>query len=121
MQRELAAAEVVQTMASPNARPGIALIGCGGMGQGDAENAARFGDIVAVCDVDQRHANAAAQRLTKDGKTPVKYGNFRKLMERDDVHVIVQATPDHWHTLINIAAARAKKKCLWRKAADAHD
>lgn len=30
-------------------------------------------------------------------------------LERDDVHAIVQATPDHWHTLINIAAAKAKK------------
>src|SRR5258707_15620841 len=57
VQRELAAAEVAGTIASPNSRPGIALIGCGGMGQGDAENALRFGDILAVCDVDQKYAD----------------------------------------------------------------
>ena len=99
----------------PNDRPGIALIGCGGMGQGDAENAARFGDILAVCDVDQRHVDAAAQRFTKNGRTPAKYGDFRKLLERDDIHAIVQATPDHWHTLINLAAAKAKKDVYGEK------
>src|ERR1700709_2542009 len=89
VQRQLAAAETAKTISSPNDRPGIALIGCGGMGQGDAENASRFGDILAVCDVDQKYADQAAQKLTKDGKTPAKYGDFRKLLERDDIHAIV--------------------------------
>ena len=31
------------------------------------------------------------------------------MLERKDVNIIVQATPDHWHTLINLAAAAAKK------------
>ncbi len=112
VQRQLEAAETESKAAastSPNDRPGVALIGCGGQGQADAGNAARYGDIVAVCDVDQSHAAAAAQRFARDGKTPAKYGDFRKLLERDDVHMIVQGTPDHWHTLVNIAAAKAKK------------
>ena len=100
---------------SPNDRPGIALIGCGGMGQGDASNAARLGDIVAVCDVDQNHVEAAAKKFTKNGKTPAKFSDFRKVMERDDVNIIIQATPDHWHTLVNIAAAKAKKDIYGEK------
>jgi predicted dehydrogenase len=115
VQRELAADEVAKTISSPNDRPGVALIGCGGMGQTDALNASRFGDIIAVCDVDQKYAGEAAQKLSKDGKTPAKYNDFRKLLERDDVHCILQATPDHWHTLINIAAARAKKDVYGEK------
>ena len=115
VQRQLAAAEVAKSVASPKDRPGIGLIGCGGMGRADAGNAARFGDIVAVCDVDQGHADAAAQQFTTEGRTPAKYGDFRKLLEREDVHVIVQATPDHWHTLINLAAARAKKDVYGEK------
>lgn len=115
VQRELAAAEVAKTIASPNDRPGVALIGCGGMGTGDAQNASRFGDIVAVCDVDQRHVDAAAQKFTKAGKSPAKYGDFRKLLERDDVHCVVQGTPDHWHSLINIAAAKAQKDVYGEK------
>jgi len=109
VQRELAAAEAVGTVSSPNDRPGIALIGCGGQGQGDTVSAANFGEVVAVCDVDQRYVDSAAKRFTKGDRMPAKYNDFRKLLQRDDVHVIVQGTPDHWHSLINIAAAHAKK------------
>src|SRR5690606_39236612 len=45
--RALAAPE---TSKSPNERIGILLVGCGGMGNGDARLAQQFGDIVAVCD-----------------------------------------------------------------------
>ncbi len=109
LERRLDAAASIPGRLSPNDRPGIALIGCGGMGRGDASNATRFGDVLAVCDVDEKHVEAAAEQFSKDGKSPAKYRDFRKVMERDDIHVIVQATPDHWHTLINIAAAQAKK------------
>src|SRR5476651_577481 len=100
---------------SPNDRPGIALIGCGGQGTGDCTNASGYGDVLAVCDVNQEHLNAAAQKFTKNGKTPDKYTDFRKVLERDDIHIIVQATPDHWHTLVNMAAAKAKKDVYGEK------
>lgn len=116
VERELAlAAEPLAQTKSPNDRPGVALIGCGGMGQADAQNANRFGDIVAVCDVDATHAADAAKQFSKNGKTPTAYGDFRKVMERDDVHIIVQATPDHWHTLVNLAAVKAKKDVYGEK------
>jgi predicted dehydrogenase len=116
MERELAAAAGPAPKAlGPNDRPGIALIGCGGMGRGDASNASRFGSILAVCDVDIRHAEAAAKQFTKDGKTPATATDFRKIMARDDIHVIVQGTPDHWHTLINLAAANAGKDVYGEK------
>src|SRR5258707_15583509 len=75
----------------------------------------RFGGIVAVWHVDSTHADAAAQQFTKNGKTPEKFSDFRKVMERDDVHIIVQATPDHWHTLVNLAAIKAKKDIYGEK------
>ena len=99
----------------PNDRPGIALVGCGGMGRGDAGNASRFGDIIAVCDVDEKHADAAAKQFTKDGKRPDTYNDFRKVMEREDVHVVITATPDHWHTLVNLAATKAGKDVYGEK------
>jgi predicted dehydrogenase len=99
----------------PNDRPAIALVGCGGMGRGDASNAKRFGDIVAVCDVDAGHAAAAAQQLAQGGKTPAIFNDMRKVMERDDIQVIINATPDHWHTLVNVAAAKAGKDVYGEK------
>ncbi len=79
------------------------------MGRGDAKSASRFGDIVAVCDVDESHAAAAAQQFGAGDKVPAQFKDFRKVLERKDVDVIVNATPDHWHTLINLAAADARK------------
>lgn len=109
VERELALAAEPAKAVSPNDRPGVALIGCGGMGSYDAGNCRSHGDIVAVCDVDQSHVARAIELFGKDGKAPKGYADFRKLLERDDVHVIVNGCPDHWHSLVNIAAAKAKK------------
>jgi predicted dehydrogenase len=109
VERELALAAEPAKPLSPNDRPSIGLVGCGGMGCGDARSSMAFGELVAVCDVDQQHLDRAAENFTRDGKTPAKFSDFRKLMERQDIDVIINGTPDHWHSLINIAAARAKK------------
>lgn len=114
-ERELAMAGEAGRRLGPNERPGIALVGCGGMGRGDARNASRFGDVVAVCDVDLSHARAAAADHARDGKEPAIFTDFRRVMERDDVHVVVQATPDHWHTLVNLAATQAGKDVYGEK------
>ena len=60
-------------------KPKIALIGCGGMGKGDARNAARFGTVVAVCDVD---ANRAAEAAKQNGNAR-QYTDFRKLLDTE--------------------------------------
>jgi predicted dehydrogenase len=109
VERELAASNQVPAAASANDRPGVALIGCGGMGSADAKSASRFGDIVAVCDVDESHAAEAAKQFTVGEKVPARFTDFRRVLERKDVQIVVQATPDHWHTIINMAAAAAKK------------
>ena len=50
---------------SRNDRLNIGAIGLGGRGSGDIASQRKFGDILAVCDVDLRHAEAAkaTQRL----------------------------------------------------------
>jgi predicted dehydrogenase len=90
---------------SPNERPGVLLVGCGGMGRGDANNASRFGRIVAVCDVDANHVGQAAEQF----KAEAKYSDFRKAIADKQVDVVINGTPDHWHTLINIHALRSGK------------
>jgi predicted dehydrogenase len=101
---------------SPNNRIALALVGCGGQGRGDANYARQRGaEILAVCDVDDTHAAAAAKQFTRDGKAPDKYNDFRRVMERKDIHAIITGTPDHWHTLVNIAAANAGKDVYGEK------
>jgi len=110
VERQLTAAEQApRKTTSPNDRPGVALIGCGSQGTRGAQNAANWGEVVAVCDVDSKQAANAAEKLTVEGRKPAIFSDFRRVLERRDVHLIVNGTPDHWHTLINLGAARAKK------------
>ena len=92
-------------------KPAIALIGCGGMGKGDARNASRFGRIVALCDVDDSQL-AEAKKLWPDAET---YKDFRKVMDRSDIQVVICGTVDHWHTLVSLAALRSKKDVYCEK------
>jgi len=90
---------------SANDRPNVALIGCGGRGRADAHEALPFANIVAVCDVYEPHASGASHDF---GGAEV-FHDFRKLLDRKDIDAVITATPDHWHTLINLHALRAGK------------
>lgn len=102
---ENAALALPQEPKSPNDKPGILLIGCGGQGRGDAKKAATFGRVIAVCDVDSKHAADAA--VEHDGVAT--FSDFRKAIAQPGVDVVVNGTPDHWHTLVNIHAMRSGK------------
>ena len=85
-----------------------ALIGSGGRGQQIIEG----GDqVLAVCDVDSKHAQAAKAKIdAKAGNRDCKiYRDFREVLARDDIDAVVIATPDHWHTPMAIAAIEANK------------
>ena len=86
------------------------------MGQGDAGYAAEYGDIVALCDVNTAQTAAARHRLGNKVKENVAtYQDYRKLLDRNDIDVIVQATTDHWHTKINIDALRSGRDVYGEK------
>ncbi len=102
---EACPSEVFAEEASPNDRPTIALIGCGGMGTADALSAQRFGEVVAVCDVDAIHLDRA--RETFKGATG--YRDYRAVCDLPHLDVIINGTPDHWHTLVNLRAVHSGK------------
>ncbi|MFZ5831426.1 MAG: Gfo/Idh/MocA family protein [Planctomycetota bacterium] len=96
---------------SKNDRPVAAVIGTGGRGTSMAwHQFGRQADLAAICDVDLREAERAAAAIeAKIGVRPKIYQDYRKLLERNDIEVVGNATPDHWHTKINIDACRAGK------------
>jgi len=98
-----------------NDRPRIGCIGTGSMGTGDAHDHANFGDILAVCDVDDRHAQRARHdgRIGK-GKADA-YGDYRRVLERPDIDVVSIVTPDHWHVKIAVEALQAGKHVFCQK------
>lgn len=98
-----------------NDRPQIGCIGLGSMGTGDARDHNRFGDIVAVCDVDAKHLDRA-QKDENIGKGKASaYADYRKVLERDDIDVVSVVTPDHWHVKIVLEALAAGKHVFCQK------
>ena len=100
---------------APNDRPRIGCIGVGSMGTGDARGHARFGDVLAVCDVDRNHADRAKNHKgIGKGKADV-YEDYRKVLARKDIDVVSVVTPDHWHVKIAIEALQAGKHVFCQK------
>jgi predicted dehydrogenase len=98
-------ARVLGVEKSPNGRPTIALIGCGGRGTTVAKSAERFGDVVAVCDVDSNHLDKARTTFA----SAAGYHDYRKVCDLPNVDVIINGTPDHWHTLVNLRTVESGK------------
>jgi predicted dehydrogenase len=98
-------------LTAPSDRLRVALVGCGGMGTGDARNASRLANVIALCDVDAGHLERAKAAFPGAGG----YSDFRRVMDRKDVDAVICGTVDHWHTLVSIAAMRAGKDVYCEK------
>jgi predicted dehydrogenase len=80
--------------------------------------------VVALCDVvaeRREHFKQAVEKKyadeTKAGtyKGCQTYVDFRELLARKDIDAVVIATPDHWHAIPCIEAAKAKKDIYCEK------
>jgi len=91
---------------SPNDRPGIGAIGMRYQGTVITLKAQAHGRVVAIADVD-RHVREQAR--ASFGSTPAIYEDYRALLDRKDVDVVMIGTPDHWHAKMLIDACRAGK------------
>jgi len=104
---------------SPNERPVIGCIGTGDRWKAIGPQAMKFGDVVAVCDVDTEHAGTARDKvretLGEKGPSVEMYEDYRKVLDRNDVQVVTIVTPDHWHSKIAIEALKAGKDIYCEK------
>lgn len=119
---------------APSNRVTLGCIGVGGRGNEDMRNFINDDrvQIIAVADVDResdRYNKVIVKRFGKLGREPARdtinqhygttgcatHGDFRELLARKDVDAVLIATPDHWHALQAIAAARAKKHIYCEK------
>ncbi len=85
------------------------------MGSVDAAEHAQFGDILAVCDVDANHANEAKNSPKIGQGKAYAYGDYRKILDRNDIDVVSIVTPDHWHVKIAVEALQAGKHVFCQK------
>ncbi|MEN8193554.1 MAG: Gfo/Idh/MocA family oxidoreductase, partial [Bacteroidota bacterium] len=113
--------------ASPNDKINIGVIGCGRIARGhDIPETLKYDTarIVAVCDVDSKRMKEGKELveklyLEKTGQkdyVDVKmYGDFRDLVADKEIDAVIVSTPDHWHALPAIAAAKAGKDVYLQK------
>ncbi len=73
--------------------------------------------VVAVCDVWGKRRTVARQEVDQKYGTKgcTEIADFRTLLERPDIDVVVISTPDHWHVTMALAALRAGKKVFCEK------
>ncbi|MBI2809003.1 MAG: Gfo/Idh/MocA family oxidoreductase [Planctomycetes bacterium] len=110
----------------PNGRINLGFIGIGMMGRGHLGSfLGNAGvQVVAVCDVHRVrredavtrvHRAYAAARKAGTYRGCAAYVDFRELLNRRDIDAVVIATPDHWHAIPAILAARARKDIYCEK------
>jgi predicted dehydrogenase len=98
---------------TPNTKIRFASIGVGGMGQTNTNHAARNGDVVALCDVDEQQLEKAA------AKHPGAklFNDYRKMFDEvgKGIDAVVVSTPNHTHAVIAAAAIALRKHCFVEK------
>ncbi len=96
--------------ASPNEKLNIGAIGVAGRGGEDLQGVSNE-NIVALCDVDDRHLGTAAKNFPA-AKT---YNDFRRLMDQKNIDAIVIGTPDHTHAVAAAAALQTGRPVYCEK------
>ncbi len=91
----IAADRVLAQDKSPNERVNFGCIGVGGKGDSDSSDAARLGNIVAICDVDENTLAKAAQKYPG----AKQYTDYRKMLDEmgKSIDAVTVSTPDHNH------------------------
>ena len=84
------------------------FIGIGGMGRANLKDflASKNVDVTAVCDVWQPNLERAIE-MTQGKATG--YTDFRRVIDLQDIDVVVISTPDHWHAYMASLACQAGK------------
>lgn len=100
---------------SPNDKIVAGIMGVNGRGQVLAESFATAynAEVAYICDVDSRATEkvvaSVSDKLETGQKSPGGVTDFRRILDDQDVDVLVIAAPDHWHAPASLLALQAGK------------
>lgn len=89
----------------------FAIIGCGRIAQRHAEQAARVGRLIAVCDIVPEKAHTLAQNY----QAKAYYNHLELLKEEKNVDVVAVCSPNGLHAIHSIDALNAGMNVLCEK------
>jgi predicted dehydrogenase len=96
-----------------NEKLNVACIGIGGRGAADVNGVGETENIIALCDVDEKHAAQTFERYPQ----AKQYKDFRKMLDemQNKIDAVVVGTPDHTHAVAGVAAMKLGKHCYCEK------
>lgn len=100
---------------SLNERPNVVCIGVGGKGGSDSNNAAQFGNVIAICDVDR--GTLENKGGAKGFENAEKFVDYREMLEKhgENAEIATISTPDHMHAVQTLDAMRRGISCYTQK------
>jgi|CXWL01.1.fsa_nt_gi predicted dehydrogenase len=102
-----------QRIPKQDGRLRFGIIACGGKGWSGMEQAAQFGDIVALCDIDAQNRSKAMLEHPKASS----FDDYRIMLEamKGNLDAVVISTPDHHHAIASVLAMRQGLHCYTEK------
>jgi hypothetical protein len=105
--------------AAPSNRITVGVVGWGMQGPGNTNELLGLNDVqvVAACDLDKNHLQAALDTINGHYKSQdaKPYHDYREMMARKDIDAVMLAVPDNWHALVATEAANNKKDIYGEK------
>jgi len=99
---------------SANNKLNLAAVGASGQGRSDLDSLTKSGqvNVVALCDVDWRHAAGSFQKWSE----AKRYKDYRLMLDEvKEIDAVLVATPDHVHAFASIAAMERGKHVYCEK------
>jgi predicted dehydrogenase len=98
---------------APSNKINLACIGIAGQGGNDISGLERHCNIVALCDVDSRHAAGTFEKFP----SAKRFKDFRKMFDEAaaSFDAVLVATPDHFHAVAAMAALKHGKHVYCEK------
>jgi predicted dehydrogenase len=94
-------------------RLNIASIGVGGKGHSDCDQAAQYGNLVAICDIDDGPLDVKGRQFP----AARKYHDYRKMFDdlAKEIDAVTVSTPDHSHAPASMMAMKLGKHVYCQK------
>jgi predicted dehydrogenase len=105
---------------NPLEKLNFACIGVDGKGSSDTDDAARFGNIVALCDIDDGHLDKKQKQLKRRGRitdSVKRFNDYREMLDQmgSKIDAVTVSIPDHSHASASILAMKKGKHCFTQK------